>query len=664
MAEVDGDRIRRQERRRRVRNHRHPIVGVIVLAMVLQVGAATAALLFTAPGRLASACDLGRTHPRIAGADSFVYTADGTRLGAVPTARNREPVPLGQVSRWLPSATVAIEDHRFWDHGALDYQGILRAAVADLRAHRVVQGGSTLTQQLVRARYMPGETMTLDRKLSEACLAVNLAEHSSRRRILQAYLNTVFYGHRAYGAQAAAITYFSRPAARLTLTQAALLAGLPQAPSIYDPLSHPKAALERRDAVLKAMRANRAISRRQLRRALARPLGLHPGRRYVSIHASGFFDVVVRRLGRRYGRRLRRAGLQVDTTLDWRLQRMADHALGRWLGAPGDPAGALVAIDPRTGGIRALETFIPGGRRMRFNLATQSHRQAGSAFKTFTLTTAVERGIPLDSVWNGPPSLTIPDRRCLNGINTPWVVHNFADESAGRMTLLSAFAHSVNTIFAQVALKAGLQHVVDVAHRLGIRSHLRPVCSITLGPEGVSPLEMTAAFATLAAGGIRHEPQAVRRLTARDGHIVHRRHRAGKRVIGARTARTVTYALTGVIKGGTGMAADPGRPAAGKTGTAEHEKDAWFCGFVPQLAACVWIGYPRAEVPMTSVAGFSPVVGGSVPARIWHDFMVPALQRVPVIGLPTVRGNAVTPLAPAGRAPVAGATQPPVASPR
>jgi penicillin-binding protein 1A len=314
---------------------------------------------------------------------------------------------------------------------------------------------------------------------------------------------------------------------------------------------------------------------------------------------------------------------------------MADQALRAWLGAEGDPAGALVAIDPRSGAIRALTTLVPGRRLLRFNLASQSRRQAGSAFKTFTLTAAIEQGIPLSSVWNGPPSLTIPNPRCMNGA-TPWTVHNFADEAAGTMTLLDAIAHSVNTIFAQVALRAGLNNIVGVAHRLGIRSPLTPVCSITLGPEGVSPLEMTDAFATLAAGGVHHDPEDVRRVTTREGRVLRRRHGTARRVIRAQTASTVTYALSGVIAGGTGMAADPGRPAAGKTGTAENESDAWFCGFVPQLASCVWIGYPAAEIPMTSLDGFSPVVGGSVPARIWHDFIVPALAGVRVIPIPTV----------------------------
>jgi penicillin-binding protein 1A len=513
----------------------------------------------------------------------------------------------------------------------------VRAAVADVQAGRTLQGGSTITQQLVRARYMPGERMTLPRKLTQACLAVKLARRWTKPRILEEYLNTVFYGHRAYGVQAAAQTYFARSAARLTLSEAALLAGLPQAPSDYDPLRQPRAALDRRNEVLRAMRTAGAISQAQLRAALTQPLGLHPGRRYISVHPPGFFNWVVRKLRKAYGGKMvRSGGLRVDTTLDSRMQQIADRTLAKWLSAPGDPAGALVSIDPHSGGIRALATIVPGGRHLRFNLATQSRRQAGSAFKTFTLTAAIERGIDLSSVWNGPPSLTVPNRRCYTGIDTPWKVHNFADEAAGRMTLLNAIAHSVNTIFAQVAVRVGPSNIVDVAHRLGVRSPLKPVCSITLGPEGVSPLDMATAFATLAAGGIRHYPEDVRRVTTAEGVRLGRLRRRARRVVSVNTVRTVTYALTGVIKGGTGVAADPGRPAAGKTGTAENEADAWFCGFVPQLATCVWIGFPGAETPMTSVDGFAPVVGGSVPARIWHDFMVAALQGVPVIGLPTV----------------------------
>jgi penicillin-binding protein 1A len=630
--------VRRELRRRRSRHRRGGARRVVALTVLLLLviglsGAAALVIVARSPGPVVG-CDLDSTQSRPFGRTSVVYAADGLRLGTVPTGRNREPVPVWRMGRWLPQATVAIEDRRFWQHGALDYRAIARAALANLKAGHIVQGGSTITQQLVRDRYLGPGPMTLGRKLQEACLAVELARRWSRRRILKEYLNLVFYGHHAYGAQAGAWTYFSRPASRLPLAQAALLAGLPQAPSLDDPFRHPRRALARRNEVLAAMRRSGTISAGRFRAAVASSLGLDPGHRYGRVRFATFFDVALRELVHRDGGvRARHGGLRVQTTLDPSLQRLADRALVGWLHGASDPAGALVAIDPRTGAIRAMTTAIPGQRRSHFNLASQSHRQAGSAFKVFTLTAAIERGIPLSSVWHGPASLTIPSRRCLNASGR-WVVHNFADESTGTMTLAQAIAHSVNTIFAQVVMRVGPRRVVAVAHRMGIRSPLKPVCSITLGPEGVSPLEMTRAFATLATGGVRHDATAVRRVVTADGAVVSRQRRSGKRVLAPRVAERVTQALTGVVRAGTGRAADPGRPAAGKTGTAEDFKDAWFCGYVPQLAACVWIGHPQAEIPMHNLDGFAQVVGGSVPARIWHDFMVGALRGLPVQPLP------------------------------
>jgi penicillin-binding protein 1A len=415
------------------------------------------------------------------------------------------------------------------------------------------------------------------------------------------------------------------------------------------------------------MRRDGEISGARYRTAAATPLGLHPGSRYSQVRFATFFNAARRELDRRYGSaRVRHGGLRVQTTVDPRLQRLAGRAIAAWIHQASDPAAVLVAVDPRDGAIRAMATTSPGHPGLRFNLATQSHRQAGSAFKVFTLTTALQQGIPLSSVWNGPAALTIPDRRCMNA-NGAWEVHNFADEATGTMDLLQAIAHSVNTIFAQVALRVGPQNIVRTADRMGIRSPLKPVCSITLGPEGVSPLEMTDAFATLASGGVHHDAEALGRVTTADGAVLLRHPAAGDRVLTQSVAGRVAYALTGVIRGGTGTAADPGRPAAGKTGTAEHFKDAWFCGFVPQLAACVWIGYPQAETPMASLDGFAPVVGGSVPARIWHDFMVPAMagRRVaPLravttsqVALPSRDVTDATTAAPpgsSGRPPVAG----------
>ena len=629
---------RRQRGRHGVRRVAAWAAGMVVLSMLVTagIGVAGVALFLHDPSTLVS-CDLDMESPRRLGRNSFLYARDGSRLGAVPSSRNRQPVRLSQMGRWLPAATVAIEDRRFWERRtALDYEAIARAALANLRAGRTVQGGSTIQQQLARDRYLRDRRPVLSRKLKEACLAVQLGQRMPKHAILETYLNGAFYGQHAYGAEAAARTYFARPARRLTLRQAAMIGGLPQAPSRFDPLRRRAMARERRDEVLAAMRANGDISAARYARVSDRRLGLDPGGWYRTIHEAPFFEAARRELVRRFGRgRTRHGGLRVQTTLDPRLQRLARSALRDWLQLPTDPAGALVAIDPGTGAVRAMAVRTPGRRRpLRFNLATQSRRQAGSTFKVFTLTAAIESGIPLSSVWRGPSSLRIRERRCRNG-DESWAVHNYADEAQGTMTLLQATARSVNTIFAQVAMRAGLSRVVNVARRMGIESPLEPVCSLTLGPEGVSPFEMTSAFATLAARGVHHRPQLLERVTAEPGpRRLLRLSRTGRRALSRRVADRVTYALAGALRNGTGVAAYFGRPAAGKTGTAEGFRDAWFCGYVPQLAACVWIGHARAETPMADLAGFAQVVGGSVPARAWHDFMAPAVQRRPIRALP------------------------------
>jgi penicillin-binding protein 1A len=629
-------------RRRQFRVRRHAglravvLVGVLVGVVLVGVGVAVAVLFVDDPATLVS-CDLGSAHARNLGRNSFVAASGGQRLGAVPSTWNREPLPLKRMSPWLPKATVAVEDVRFWTRrSALDPEAIVRAAVANFRAGRTVQGGSTLAQQFVRDRYLRAPAPTLSRKLKEACLAAQLEQRESKRTILQAYLNQAYYGHHAYGVQAAAETYFSRPAGRLNLRQAALLAGLPQAPSVYDPLEHPWRARRRRNEVLAAVRKAGEISAARYRAAVHSWLHLRPTRRYTAVgRQQPFFEYARRALVHRFGRwRAMHGGLRVVTTIDPRLQRLATHAIQSWLGRPGEPAAALVAISPATGAIRAMAVNDPSHQRSKFNLATQSRRQAGSTFKTFALATAMKAGIPLSSVWKGPSSLTIPNRQCMTATG-PWVVHNFADEESGTMTLLQATAFSVNTIFAQVVMRVGPARVVETARQMGITSPLVPVCSITLGPEGVGPLEMADAFATLAARGIHHRPEALARVTNAGGAVLSRLGRRGNRALSPSVAERVTYALAGVVRAGTGTAASlGGRPAAGKTGTAESFKDAWFCGFVPQLATCVWVGYPQAEIPLLNLDGFGQVVGGSIPARIWHDFMSPALAGRPVRPLP------------------------------
>ena len=290
-----------------------------------------------------------------------------------------------------------------------------------------------------------------------------------------------------------------------------------------------------------------------------------------------------------------------------------------------------------------MVSYLPDGRTLKFNLASQSGRTAGSAFKPFTLATAINQGISLYTGLSGPSSLTITDPKCsTNGV--PWTVHNYADESGGYMNLLDATAHSVNTIFGQLVDIVGPDQVAITAHKMGITSRLRGYCSITLGSQAVNPLEMTDAYATLAARGVHRDPQAFELVRGPRGGVIGKLNAPGARALPQNTADLVTYALEGVVSHGTGTAAYFGRPAAGKTGTAENYEDAWFCGYVPQLAACVWIGYPKAEISLFNVEGYGAVFGGSLPALIWSRFMSEAVKKLPVRDFvyPQFTGHTVT----------------------
>jgi penicillin-binding protein 1A len=618
-------------RRARRRTSRVRVAGVVAALALAAVAAAVVTGIVAAPSVLASQCSLRSLKPLGLGVNSVVVAADGSLLGVIPATRNRQQLPLADISPWVQKATVAVEDRRFWRHGALDYIAIVRAAIDDIANGRPLQGGSTLTQQLARNLYIGRPKDTLGRKLQEACLALRLARRLSKRQILADYLNVVPYGNHAYGVAAAAETYFSRPASQLTVWQAALLAGLPQAPSAYDPLRYPGPARERRNVVLRALLQAGDLSPAAFRWAVRRPLGLRPGSVYQTVHEPYFFSYVDRQLLARYGRApVESGGLRVRTTIDPRLQDLAQQAMTSILRHPDDPAAAVVAIDPRDGDVRAMAVDVPSGERLQFNLATQGQRQAGSAFKPFTLATVLEHGIPLSATYNGPPELTVADPRCDNG-GQPWVVHNNADETAGTMDLIDATANSVNTIFAQLVSQVGPDAVVRMAHRLGIESSLEPVCSITLGTQAVSPLEMTVAYATLADHGIRHAPRAIESIATASGQPLHFGAGAGREAVAPQIADEVTYALEAVTQKGTGTAAAIGRPIAGKTGTAEKFVDAWFCGYVPQLATCVWVGYPHREVPMNDVEGYAPVYGGTIPALVWHAFMAGALAGIPVL---------------------------------
>ncbi len=566
---------------------------------------------------------------------TFVYDDAGHLATTLHAEVNRTILPMAKISPHLRDAVIAIEDRSFYHHGALDPTAIVRAAYENAINGRIEQGGSTITQQLVKNLFT-GDERTFSRKIHEAVLAVKLEHVYSKNEILEKYLNTVYFGHGAYGAEAAAETYFGVPASRLGTLRAATLAGLIAAPGTFDPAEHRGLARARRNVVLDKMAEQSYISASRAAHLKAQPLRVPGLARPDQPPYPYFMQYATQQLLRitDYDRTFE-GGLRVQTTLDVADQQAAEKAVTTHLPSPHDPSAALVAIDPATGAIRALV----GGRdfsKGKFNLATQAHRQTGSAAKTFTLATAMEQHISLNSIWSGPPQLTIQDPRCLDPeTGKEWDVSNFADESAGTMTLKDAIANSVNTIFAQLVLDVGPDSVADMAHRLGIRSHLEDVCSITLGSQAVTPLEMTAAYATLAARGIHHNPTVISSVRDASGHVLFKAKTKGNRALDQNDADLVSYALRGVVEHGTGTAAAIGRPVAGKTGTGQNFQDAWFCGYTPQLATCVWVGYKAGEIPMHDVEGFPDVFGGSIPALIWHDFMSSALAGRPVLDFPT-----------------------------
>ena len=622
-----GRHQRAARRRRRRRGALVAIASILALGLAAGVGGTAGVLAY------GSSCDLDSLRPVSIGQNTFLYAANGSLLGSIPAERNRQPVTAEGMSLWTRKATIAVEDRRFFTHGGVDLEGIARAAVADLRAGEVVEGGSTITQQLVRNLYISRER-TVQRKVKEACLATKLDGAWSKQRILTTYLNQVYYGNQAYGIEAASQTYYSKPAAELNLAESALLAGLTQAPSSYNPFTTPARALARRAEVLRAMRETGVITKREHDRALASKLVFRPGRLYSQIREPYFFGYVRDKLIEVYGAEtVRSGGLQVYTTIVPRYQRLAEKAIRDTMNQPTDPAAALISISPRTGAIRAMTAVIPNRPKNEFNLLSQARRQPGSTFKTFVLAAAVESGMNPDSTYYVSAPFTYkvhPAGNCDDG--SWWCVHTYANDYYGWSSIRSATIRSDNSVYAQLTLDVTPEKVAETARRMGVRSSLDVrgayVPSIGLGSIAVSPLDLASGYATLAAGGVHAEPMAIRRVILADGREdttagwgIPKRRRA----ISEGTAAVVTRILEQNIQYGTGTRAAFGRPAAGKTGTNEQYADAWFAGYTPDLATTVWLGFTAGEIPMENVHGIA-VSGGSFPAEIWRLFMEPALE--------------------------------------
>jgi penicillin-binding protein 1A len=577
---------------------------------------------------------------------SLVYDADGKVVDQLYGVQNRFVVPLDEVDPTLRQAIISIEDHRFYEHRGLDFEAIGRAAVENVASLSIQEGGSTLTQQLIKNTYIAQQQRLIpsfERKYVEASLAWQYEKGHTKHEILEQYLNTVYFGSNAYGAEAAARTYFNKDASDLTLSESALLAGIINLPGVYDPFIDPESAKERRNVVLNKMLEYGYITKKEHDEAASSKLDLSRGRVQYQNDNEYFLDAVRREIAEEYGDdMLYEGGLEIQTTLDPDLQAMASEAVGSIVNPEaGDPSAALVSIDPSTGAVKAMV----GGSdfdQVKFNLATQAHRQAGSSFKPFSYAEAVHEGI-------SPETMYVSRHLSIDmGKNAkPYEVDNYDFIHRGPITLEKALADSDNTVFVQLALDLGLQKVVEMANRLGIDSEIDAYPSTAIGGLriGVTPLEMASAYSTFANEGTHMEPYLVQKVTEdRDGEeVLLEKHRPiGEEAISNDEAAVVTEALRAVITRGTAsyyhnLDAEIGRPAAGKTGTSNEFIDAWFIGFIPQLSTSVWVGYPNERRSMVNINGLEVVNGENYPLDIWSLYMQSAVQKYPVEQFDTPR---------------------------
>jgi penicillin-binding protein 1A len=619
-----------------------------------------------------------------------IFASDGRLIAELHAKEDRTVVPLKRVPRHVRHAVIAIEDRRFFDHDGVDIRAIVRAATQNFASGEVQQGGSTITQQLVKNTLIRPRLRTqdsLNRKIKEVALARQIEERLPKNEILRRYINTVYFGHGSYGIQTAAQTTFGKSANDLTLAEAATLAGLIRSPAMFDPFDNRKRALRRRNLVLSTMLDEGFISQKEARKAKKQELDLAKLDNDLEYPAPYFIDYVKRLLvydprfkviGKSIAERsdqLFKGGLRIYTTADLDMQVAAEEAISSVLPYENDPHGALVALDPRTGEVRAMvggrDYFAPK-RKDRFaklNLAIAAEpglgdaragrkrvahapgtgRQAGSAFKPFALAAAVDEGISLSQTYEADSCMDFPGENA--GGN--WRVCNYEESAFGSVSLLDATINSINVVYAQLILEVGAEDVVETARRMGINTQLSEVPSAALGTNPVNPLDMASAFGSLATGGMHHPPVAITKIVdSTTGKVLYQDDTKARRVLEPTTAYLTTSALEGVIESGTGTGAQIGRPAAGKTGTAQEYRDAWFVGFTPQLATSVWVGYPEGSIEMkTSCLVADPnvcrptrltVAGGTWPATIWQDFMADAVAGMEVADFDVPEGATVT----------------------
>ncbi|MGI8411317.1 MAG: transglycosylase domain-containing protein [Solirubrobacteraceae bacterium] len=631
---------RRDRQRRRRRNRGSALKRGLGLTAVLGVcGIAVGALAVTGwvVNVAQSAPNLNTRHPRIPGSPSQVFAADGTSLGYIWSPSVHTPLAGSQIPLQVKQATIAIEDRRFYQHGALDYQGIVRAAIKDAVNGHSLQGASTLTMQLVDNVYLPKRYQAarqkhdLKYKIVQAKLATQLEARHTKNWILDNYLNDVPYGtvrgQTAYGVGAAAQMFFDKPVSQLTLHQAALLAGLPQAPSGYNPFIDVKAARKRRNEVLQAMVNADDITQAQADVAAKRRLQVKADDRYSVKKDPYVFDYVQQAVARdlcprtpTHCLRMNQGETKIYTTSDLRKQVLTHKAilnhesLRAAQGGPGAAAAGLASVDPQNGHILAIASSSDYSQT-NFDYATQAHRQPGSSFKVFVLMTLIHdfHGNPNDTYYNS--HLLNPG--WLPGYPT-YLVHTAEDSYQGNISVTKATVLSDNTVFAQLDADLTPERVTATAHAMGVTTHLDSLPSEAIGglKTGVTPLEMADAYSTLANGGSHVPTTIINKIVFPDGSVGDYGNVKKTPVFTPGEAYAGTQVLKGVITSGTGTQAGYGCPAAGKTGTANNLSNAWFVGYTPRMSTAVWVGYPQGNsIPMAD--GF----GGTLAAPIWHDYM-------------------------------------------
>jgi penicillin-binding protein 1A len=646
LARLSRRRQRRQVKRQK-RDRTWSVVRIAVVGLVSVFLASVVALVGTFAYTYAqvaedlpeldqySATELAQT--------SVVYDSSGNVVDELHGVQNRFVVGLDEINPSLSDAVIAIEDHRFYEHRGVDFEAIGRAAGENFATLSVRQGGSTITQQLVKNTYIAQEQRqipSLQRKMTEASLAWQYEEEHEKDEILEQYLNTGYFGENAYGIEAAARTYYNKEAAELSLPESALLAGIINLPGTYDPFNDPESARKRRDTVLDRMLEHGYVSPEEHAEAVAEDLNLSRGQVEPESENEYFLDAVRKELAEQYGdRALYEGGLKIYTTLDPTLQEHAVAAVGKVVDpTAGDPSASLVSVEPATGAVKA----VVGGsdfEQVKFNLATQGKRQPGSSFKTFVLAEAIRQGISPETGYESK------DLSIDTG-GEPYQVQNYNYVQRGPISVRHATEQSDNTVFVQLALDLGLENVAALANSMGIESTIDTYPPMAIGGigEGVTPFDMASSYSTLANGGTHMEPYLVERVT-REGEsgeeiTVQESEQTGTKVLSKDQAAAITQTLRGVVQRGTAgryrnLDAELGRPSAAKTGTSELFVDAWFVGYVPQLATSVWVGYPEERRPMIYVRDFPEVNGENFPLDIWSLYMQEATKDLPVQQLDT-----------------------------